>query len=556
MSTPSNIQALTQVVRSLLRGQTRAFAIGFGLSLVVLAMGVALLGVSGWFITAAAVAGLAGSGALFNVFVPSALVRMLALGRTAARYGERLSTHDATLRALSRLRIDLLRGLLERPYRQLEAVRATAYLNRVTADVDGLDGITLRLLMPGIAGLAVIALAGIALWNVVTPTVAIAVTGIYAIGPNLVFWLSQRRAGRPSRMAEAGLQALRSRLADLIAARDDLTVYGQMPHTERGVEAAQDYTHDARERLDRIEADTGFGLDLIGALALALAILLGGQAVAAGDISAAQAAVGIFAALALNETVAPVRRAVTEIGRIMQAAKRIAPTLAPAKAKGADLVTPAIHEPARAATDPAPTLRLEQVTLSAPNGQRPLFAPIDLTLHPGQTLALTGPSGSGKTSLLLCVAGQIAPAAGSLSCGAQRRVMVAQRNALMAGSVAENLRIAAPDATDATLWKALEATALAPLIESRGGLQTRLGFRGAGLSGGEARRLVLARALLCDPDLLILDEPTEGLDRETAATVLHGLRSSLPEAMILMAAHRQGEIDSADLIVPLCPPDA
>src|SRR6056297_684160 len=117
------MRALLKMIALLLAGETRAFARGLALSLVVLAMGVALLALSGWFITAAAAAGMVGLGAVFNVFIPSAMVRFLALGRTAARYGERLTTHDATLRALSNLRLRLLGGVLRAPYRQLERLR-------------------------------------------------------------------------------------------------------------------------------------------------------------------------------------------------------------------------------------------------------------------------------------------------------------------------------------------------------------------------------------------------------------------------------------------------
>jgi ATP-binding cassette subfamily C protein CydC len=129
--------------------------------------------------------------------------------------------------------------------------------------------------------------------------------------------------------------------------------------------------------------------------------------------------------------------------------------------------------------------------------------------------------------------------------------MVPQRHALVGGTTAENLRLAAPDASDEALWWALKQTRLADTIRAKGGLEAGLGFRGVGLSGGEARRLVLARALLCKPDLLLLDEPTEGLDAPLARSVLSGLRRALPDAAILMAAHRPEETEFADRVIPL-----
>ncbi|MCB1357101.1 MAG: ATP-binding cassette domain-containing protein, partial [Maritimibacter sp.] len=121
---------------------------------------------------------------------------------------------------------------------------------------------------------------------------------------------------------------------------------------------------------------------------------------------------------------------------------------------------------------------------------------------------------------------------------------------------AENLRLAAPDAPDDALWVALEATALADTIRARGGLSLRLGARGAGLSGGEARRLVLARALLRRPAVLVLDEPTEGLDTATSARVMAGLRTALPHAALLVAAHRDTEKQAASRVIELRHPDA
>lgn len=184
-------------------------------------------------------------------------------------------------------------------------------------------------------------------------------------------------------------------------------------------------------------------------------------------------------------------------------------------------------------------------------------------MAPGETVALTGASGSGKSTLLLAIAG-LHPVAGGqiLILGSpvqdwpepalrQYVTLVSQRHALMAGSVAEALRLADPDATEAQMMAVLEAVCLAPVIAGRGGLALQIGPRGEGLSGGEGRRLALARALLRKPRLLLLDEPTEGLDEATAALVLQGIRRMLPDAAILMASHRAAEAGFADRVVPL-----
>ncbi|WP_233487438.1 thiol reductant ABC exporter subunit CydC [Thalassovita gelatinovora] len=534
------------------RAERRSFLRGLFLSVLVLLMGAALLGLSGWFITAAAAAGLAGAGAVFDVFRPSAMVRLLALGRTVTRYGERLASHDATLRALSGLRIRLLQGTLQLPFRSIERLRANTFLNRVMADIDALDGLALRLVLPGLAGMSAILLAGLALWVLVSPGIAAVVVLGYVFGPLAVFFVGLRYADKPARLAEAAMQALRTRLIDLIAAREDLTVYGQLSKTRDHVGIAQDRHRTARNRLDRVERRAGFSLDLVGSAVTAATLGLGLTLAHGQAISPAQAAIGVFVALALAEAVAPVQRALTETGRMIQAARRVAPSIA---------------EDSPLAANPMPMLggsaelRFDRVQYRRGLGQQPVFTTLSFSVAPGETVALTGASGSGKSTILLMAAGCLSPSSGAVTLGGvsidgqsddtlqERVTLVPQRHALIAGTVAENLRLAAPLATDAMLWQALNAVSLDQVVQQKGGLEARLGFRGDGLSGGESRRLSLARAVLRKPSILLLDEPTEGLDTATAASVMAGLRKALPQTAFLLAAHRSVEIAAADRVV-------
>ncbi len=548
------MRPLFRIIRMVLSGERRAFVQGMALSVTVLIMGVALLALSGWFITAAAAAGMIGLGTIFNVFAPSAMVRFLALGRTAARYGERLTTHDATLRALSNLRVRLLRGVLVSPYRRIERLRASVFLNRVTSDVDALDGLALRLVLPGAAGLLVICGAAMAVALLVHPALAAVILMGYGIGPTLVFFWGQSRADAPSRKAQAGMQALRSRVIDLIAAREELIAFGQVPAARTGAARAADVQSHAQAEVDRIERTTGHWIDLMGWAVVAAALGIGGALAQDGAITAAEAAIGIFAALALSEAVAPVRRALSEIGRMRAAAKRIVPMMT--KVHVAPGLTPAADAPALVAD-----------AFATASGTRaiPLFEPVSFAVAAGETVALTGRSGCGKSTALLAAAGQGVACCGVVQLGgidvaqidADLRstliAMVPQRHALVAGTIAENLRLAAPQALDADLWAALQAVQLDQTIRRKGGLEARLGFRGDGLSGGEGRRLVLARALLRRPKLLLLDEPTEGLDAPLATRVLEGIRATLPNAAILMAAHRPEEVAFADRVVALSP---
>ena len=439
------MRSLFQIIRLLLAGERRAFSQGMALSVTVLTMGVSLLALSGWFITAAAAAGMIGLGTIFNVFAPSAMVRFLALGRTAARYGERLTTHDATLRALSKLRVRLLHGVLMSPYRQIERLRASVFLNRVTSDIDALDGLALRLVLPGLAGLLVIAVTALAIALLVHPTIAVIILLGYGIGPTLVFFWGQARADKPSRKAQAGMQALRSRIIDLIAMREDLIAFGQVPAARTSAERAMQFQSENQSDVERIERTTGLWLDLMGWGVVASALGIGAALTLAGEITAAQAAIGIFAALALSEAVSPVRRALSEIGRMRAAAKRIAPML------NADRATGGLDLKADAASLVATAFAAAR----CPNAT-PLFDTVSFTVAKGETVALTGRSGCGKSTVLLMAAGHGKPRCGALQFGGldtdridaalRTRViaMVPQRHALVAGTIAENLRLAAP----------------------------------------------------------------------------------------------------------------
>lgn len=541
---------LRVILRMIWHDQRLPMLLGALLGFAVLAMGVALLGLSGWFISAAAIAGLAGSAATFNVFVPSALIRFLAFGRTAARYGERVMTHDATLRALEDLRVRLLRATLAAPLARMLALRGSETLNRMSADIDALDGVPLRLALPLAAGLSVmLAVLALLAW-IVTPAVAVVVVGGWMLAAAVIA-LGLRRTARASRLAEAAQQAFRTRMIDLIQARMDLAVYGELQAQVTHVMMAESRRQACRQTLDRADRWAGAGLVATGSIVAGLALFLGASGASRGDLPVPLVLVGVLAAVALGDAVAPLRRLISDHGRMASAARRVVgelrdedPTVAPTSVAGVGI-------------------SVRGLTLH--RGDRAVLPVRGLAFDagPGETVAICGPSGSGKSSLLFACAGLLAVPRGQVAvCGrditdwqeTSLRVtlaLVPQRSAVLSGSVAEVLRLADPAAADDGLWRALDAVALDRVIRNRGGLSMRVGPRGEGLSGGELRRLVLARALLRRPAVLLLDEPTEGLEDRTARRVLEGIRVMLPEAAILMASHREAETAAAARIIQL-----
>jgi len=545
------MMALWRILLLIWREQPAAMWRGAALSLVVLVMGAALLGLSGWFITAAAAAGLAGMGAVFDVFRPSAMVRFLALGRAAARYGERILTHDATLRALEVLRVRLLAGLVAAPYARIVRIRGAQAQNRLTSDIDALDGVSLRLVLPVAAGLMTQLVSFAFIWALVGLPVALWILVGYVLGSGLVFWQTIRKTAQLSRRAEAAAQAFRSRLIDLIRARSDLAVFGRLEAQAASTMAAEQRRLALRVQQDHAERLAGAGLQMVATLVAGGALWLGMTLVQAGTIAPAFAALGFFATLALAETIAPLRRAASDLGRMAEAARRVS----------GDLVTPATSATEGSAADGP--LKIENASLSRPLSHVNILEGLNLEIQPGETVALTGPSGSGKSTLLLAAAALHPVAEGRIMLGGlsvdewdegalrEAVALLPQRSALMAGSVREALHLAAPNGDDTALWDVLGAVQLSTLLSARDGLDTVIGARGSGLSGGEARRLTLARVLLRRPKLLLLDEPTEGLDTATAKAVLDGVRGYLPDAAIMIAAHREIETDFADRVVAL-----
>ncbi|MCX7564996.1 ATP-binding cassette domain-containing protein [Sulfitobacter sp. F26169L] len=522
------MKVLLPFMRLLVSAAPWAMARGAALTVVVLLMGAALLGLSGWFITATGIAGIAGVGIAFDVFRPSAGVRFLALGRTAARYGERLLTHDATLRALAALRVTLLRRQGHLDHRQLSHLRSEAVLTRIISDVDALDGLMLRLVLPGMGALVTHVIAFCALGWLAGWLVAWTVLAGYLPLAVLVFWQLARRGVHPSDTVEAQDQKLRQGIIDMIRNRQALILGAGLGRREAELEALDTSTRIAARALDLAERNAGAAVSALVAVVVGLALTAGGWIVQHGHAGPAVAAIGVFVALALAETLAPLRRGVAEYGRMAGAAKRIGnPCNTPPRPGQAN--APNITE--------APLLSVHS----------PL---INFDMDGAEALALTGPSGCGKTSLLMQIAG-LADGGGVAIFGqrpdrwpdtALRGIvtMVPQRSALIAGTIRDNLALGA-QADDDAMWRALAAVALDDDIAARGGLDVRLGEAGAGLSGGQAKRLALARALLKSPRLLLLDEPTEGLDAETADHVLSGIRSALPEAAIIAVLHRSAD---------------
>lgn len=518
------------------RGMLLAGAV---LAVTTVLAGIGLLGVSGWFITATAIAGLLPATAFaFDVFAPSAAIRLLALARTAARYGERMTTHEATLSVLAALREKLFRGFAApQAAKSLEA-RPARLLNRLTADIDALDSLYLRVLVPAAVAILAALVTGFGLAFLHPLAGVLAATFLIAAGLGISA-RSALRAEKFSRRRAVGLEALRARTADLVSGQTELLTTGRLSAQVAAVKRADDYLATCDDSLNRIETNAGFSFGLSAAILLSAALLGMAWLAEHGAVSAPAAALGLLVCFAALEPFTALRRGAMELGRTLFSARRIAPRLS---------ATAEAHCPALPASGIAAELR--GVRLEREGNENPVLTNINLAIVPGERVAIVGASGAGKTSLIQLVAGELRPAAGSVR--ALPSTLMTQRSQLFRDSIADNLRLAKPVATGSELWDALEAAGLAEHVRTLPkGLETRLGEAGQGLSGGQSRRLALARFLLADRPLWLLDEVTEGLDGETARDVLGRLFARAEGKTVLMITHNRREAEFADRIIVL-----
>jgi ATP-binding cassette subfamily C protein CydC len=537
------VKPLHAVLALFWRDDRHRLLAGIALNVATLLAGGALLGLSGWFIAASALAGLAGVGLAFDVFRPSAAIRLLALVRTASRYGERLVTHDATLRFVARLRVSLFRGLAGLPFDRLARLRGAEALERLTADIEALDSLYLRIVLPLVS--AALALAATTVWLMhVGGHLALVVVALGFLGA--IATAAGGLAGlRVARRRALALEALRVRTVDLVRAQADLAVAGSLGRQQASAMRAAAAASTAAHRLDAIDLVTGAALNLAGSIALLGLLLLAAASFRAGAIGAATVAAVVLIGFAVLEALHPLRRGAVTFGRTHLAARRLAPLLG--ERRSGELREP----PQAIAPAGAPALVFSGTGFGYRDGGVPAIARLDLTIAAGEHIVLAGPSGSGKSTLLALAAGLLAPTEGTVGLGGrpvlrigelERTALIGlltQRTELFGDTIAANLRMAAPAADESELWRALEAVCLAQRVRTTNeGLATRLGDGGLGLSGGEARRLALARIVLRHPAIWLLDEPAAGLDAALAETVLDNVRQAAKGATLVVATHR------------------
>lgn len=534
----STFSALYPVLRLFLATRGCSLVLGALLSALTVLAGIGLLGLSGWFITAASLAGLTATAITFDIFAPSAGIRLLAILRTAARYGERLTTHDATLGVLAALRENLFRGWAAPGAAGILMHRPAKLLFRLTADIDALDSLYLRVLVPTAVAIVSGLTISIALMLLSIPFGLL--SGLWLLASGLgIPALAGCLALKPARRRAHAIEALRSRTIDLVAGQTELVMAGRLQAQCEALAAADRRLSEADDALNRIESGVAISFGLASAALLSGTLLTVTSLAERGIISAPIAALGVLVALAALEPFAALRRGALELGRSMLAARRLSPRL-----------VATAQAPANQAPPDGQALRLAGVSVRYDAAAAASLENITLSLALGEHLAVIGPSGAGKSTLFAVLAGELVAESGTIE--TMTAAMLTQRTELFQDSLRDNLRLAAPNASDKTLRDALaDAGLLADVLTLPKGVDTGLGEGGLGLSGGQSRRLALARLFLRDTQLWLLDEPTEGLDRETGRDVMRRLAGRSHGRSLVIATHIRREAEIADRIVVL-----
>ncbi|WP_329622304.1 thiol reductant ABC exporter subunit CydD [Streptomyces sp. NBC_01255] len=526
-------------------------ALALLLGSLALGSAVGLMAVSGWLISRASE-----QPPVLYLMMAVTATRAFGIGRAVFRYAERLVSHDAVLRMLAELRVSVYRRLERIAPAGLRRTRRGDLLSRLVQDVDALQDYWLRWLLPVGAALVVgVASAGFTAW-LLPEAGAVLAAGLLVAGVAVpaVGGAFARRAER--RLAPAR-GALATAVADLLRGCAELTVAGALPgRVERTRTADRHLTSIASRQAAATALGAGLSAVVCG-LTVAAAALVGVQAVRDGRLDGVALAVVVLTPLAAFEAVTGLPLAVQYRQRVRHSAERVFEVL--------DAPVP-VHEPARPETPPANPFPLELTGLSARHaGQdRAALADFGLTLEAGRRVAVVGASGSGKTTLAQVLLRFLDVENGMYRIGgvpaweldgdAVRRFvgLCAQDAHIFDSSVRENLRLAKVGASDEELRDALRRARLLDWVNGLpAGLDTLVGEHGSRLSGGQRQRLALARALLADFPVLVLDEPAEHLDLATADALTDDLLRATEGRTTVLITHRLHGLDAVDEVVVL-----
>lgn len=539
---------------------------GLLLSVVTLMAGIGLLSLSGWFLSAAAVAGLSAATAMmFNYFTPAGGVRFLSIARTASRYGERLATHEATFKLLTQLRSWAWRKLLPLSAENLQGLRQGDLLNRLVADIDTLDHLYLRLITPMAASLIMlVVLYFFVAWF--DTDLALILSGtllaVWVLLP-LVFYHLGRRPGVELLENKRQLRVL---LLEFIQGQAEISLFGATNRFRAELAASEQALFSNQSAMANVTALSQAMLVLCHGVAVVLVFYVAtagvGEHVPPGPILATM----VFMTMACIEMLMPIAGAFQHLSSCVSAATRVNELLD--QEPGISFNTDSELKITKG------ELKISDLSFSY-DGEHQVLSRLNLCIKAGEKVSLLGQTGCGKSSLLSLIAREWEAQEGEINIDGERLdrysesslregiTLVSQRIYLFAGTLRSNLILAqaeveplatralrreAQAGNDVILIEVLNRVGLSSLTQGEAPLDAWIGEGGRQLSGGEQRRIGVARALLRDAPILLLDEPTEGLDKRTEREILALLFEFAKDKTVVMISHRLTAMEQMDCI--------
>lgn len=529
--------------------------LGVLLALLTTFASISLLTLSGWFITSSAIAGLMapdGVAVAFNFMQPAAEIRALAIIRTVSRYAERVVTHEATFRVLAEIRCWFFAKLIPISPGRLAMQRSAELLNGITREIDILDALYLRLCSPLLVGLVgggavIIFLAYYSIQISIFVLIMLLISGVLV--PLIFNRLGQ---GCAKKIVEQSAN-FKIGQVEILQGVAELNSFNAYTRYKKKLTAVSEQILKTQVEQNRLEAHASTIILILSQFTLLVCLVLGSDLYQQGELTGAELAMLSFCVLVVFELVTPLTLAMQLLPKMQIAANRI---LRISKLK------PTITEPNKQGSVPKKgDIKISKLSFRYAEDSDWVLNDINLTIPYGSKIAIIGNSGAGKTTLLQMIMRFYDPQIGCISYARidykrllsdklmARFSVLSQRTQLFTGTIKENLLIAKLSASDFEIAQAIKLAGLEPYIRrlSRG-LNTWVGENGVQVSGGEGRRIALARVYLKNSPILLLDEPTEGLDKATENDVLNALEKIVQNKTLIMVTHRKTGLRLVDNI--------